>query len=79
MFSELVHLALRGKFTEANKLQYKLLALMNFNFVESNPIPVKAALAAMGMIKEQYRLPLVPLSQKHRPKLKAILKELGLI
>lgn len=79
MFSALVRLALHGKFTEANKLQYKLLALMNFNFVESNPIPVKAALAMMGMIKEQYRLPLVPLSQKHRPKLKAILKELGLI
>jgi 4-hydroxy-tetrahydrodipicolinate synthase len=79
MFSELVRLALRGKFAEANKLQHKLLALMNFNFVESNPIPVKAALAMMGMIKEQYRLPLVLLSQKHRPKLKAILKELGLI
>mgnify|MGYP000633598757 CR=1 FL=1 len=48
-------------------------------FIESNPIPVKAALAMMGMIEERYRLPMVPMSDKHRPKLKTILKDLGLL
>ncbi|MBI5215459.1 MAG: 4-hydroxy-tetrahydrodipicolinate synthase [Ignavibacteriae bacterium] len=79
MFSDLVRLCLAGKFEQAQKLQYKLLALMNFNFVESNPIPVKAALAMMGMIEERYRLPLVPMSKKHRPALKKILQDLDLI
>lgn len=79
MFSEMTRLALNGKFNEALKLHNKLLPLMNFNFVESNPIPVKTALAMMGKIEEAYRLPLVPLSDKHRPKLETILKELKLI
>ncbi|MBI4547749.1 MAG: 4-hydroxy-tetrahydrodipicolinate synthase [Ignavibacteriae bacterium] len=79
LFSEMVRLCLKGKFDQAVKLHNKLLPLMNFNFVESNPIPVKAALAMMGMIEEKYRLPLVPLSEKHRPKLKKILEDLDLI
>lgn len=79
MFSQMTRLALNGKFSEALKLHNKLLPLMNFNFIESNPIPVKAALAMMGKIEEAYRLPLVPLSDKHRPKLEAILDELKLI
>lgn len=79
LFSDMVRLCLKGKFSQASKIQYKLLDLMNFNFVESSPIPVKAVLAQMGIIKEQYRLPLVPLSDKHRPMMKKILKELKLI
>ncbi|MDI6803598.1 MAG: 4-hydroxy-tetrahydrodipicolinate synthase [Bacteroidota bacterium] len=79
MFSQMTRLALNGKFNEAAKLHNKLLPLMNFNFIESNPIPVKSALAMMGKIEEAYRLPLVPLSDKHRTKLEAILKELKLI
>ncbi|MDP2210043.1 MAG: 4-hydroxy-tetrahydrodipicolinate synthase [Bacteroidota bacterium] len=79
MFSQMTRLALNGKFNEAAKLHNKLLPLMNFNFIESNPIPVKSALAMMGKIEEAYRLPLVPLSDKHRPKLEKILKELKLI
>jgi 4-hydroxy-tetrahydrodipicolinate synthase len=78
-FSQMVRLCLIGKFAEAVTLHNKLLPLMNINFIEANPIPVKAALAMMGMIEEQYRLPLVPLSDKHRPKLKSILKDLGLV
>lgn len=78
-FSQMVRLCLKGKFNEAVKLHNKLLPLMNINFIESNPIPVKAALAMMGMIEERYRLPLVPLSSKHKQKLKKILKELGLV
>lgn len=79
MFSQMVRLCLKGKFDKAAALHNKLLPLMNFNFVESNPIPVKAALAMMGMIEECYRLPLMPLSEKYRPKLKQILEELGLV
>ncbi|MBI1806401.1 MAG: 4-hydroxy-tetrahydrodipicolinate synthase [Ignavibacteria bacterium] len=79
MFSDMVRLCLKGKFPQAVVLHNTLLDLMNFNFVESNPIPVKAALALMGMIEEYFRLPLVPLSKKHRPKLKQILEELELI
>ena len=79
MFSDMVRLCLKGKFSDAVKQHNKMLTLMNVNFVESNPIPVKAALAMMGKIKEVYRLPLVPLSKKHRPALKRVLVELGLI
>ena len=78
-FSAMVRLCLRGRYSQAVTLHNKLLDLMNFNFVESNPIPVKAALAMMGMIEECYRLPLVPMSKKHRPKLTKILTELRLI
>jgi 4-hydroxy-tetrahydrodipicolinate synthase len=77
-FSEMVRLCLKGKFDQAIKLHNELLPLMNFNFIESSPIPVKAVLASMGLIEEQYRLPLVPLSEKHRSKMKKILNELGL-
>ena len=79
LFSDIVGLCLKGKFDQALKLHYNLLPLMNFNFVESNPIPVKAALAMMGFIEERYRLPLVPLSKKYRRNLKNILEELDLI
>lgn len=78
-FSMMMRLSLQGKFDQAVRLHNLLLPLMNFNFVESNPIPVKAALAMMGLIKEHYRLPMVPLSRPHRPALKRILKELGLV
>ncbi|TAK57902.1 MAG: 4-hydroxy-tetrahydrodipicolinate synthase [Bacteroidetes bacterium] len=79
MFSDMVRLCLKGKFNDAVKLHNRMLPLMNINFIESNPIPVKAALAMMGLIKEQYRLPLVPLSKKHKPALKKVLDELGLL
>jgi 4-hydroxy-tetrahydrodipicolinate synthase len=78
-FSTMVRFCLNGEFKKALPIHYKLLDLMNFNFVESSPIPVKAALAMMGMIEEQYRLPLVPLSDKYKPKMKSILKELRLL
>ncbi len=77
LFSGMVRFCLAGRFDKAVPIHNKLLDLMNFNFVESNPIPVKAALAMMGMIREEYRLPLVPLSARHRPRLRKILRELG--
>ncbi len=79
LFSDLVRYALKGKFDKARELQYTLLHLMNVNFVESNPIPVKAALAMMGWIEEHYRLPLVPLTDASRAKVEKCLRELKLI
>jgi len=52
---------------------------MNINFIESSPIPVKAALAMMGMIEEAFRLPLVPITEASRAKLKKVLKDLKLV
>jgi 4-hydroxy-tetrahydrodipicolinate synthase len=78
-FSAMVRFCLKGKWEKALDLHNKLLPLMNVNFVEANPIPVKAALAMMGMIEESYRLPLVPLSEQNRDKLRKILQDLKLI
>jgi 4-hydroxy-tetrahydrodipicolinate synthase len=78
-FSKMVRLALAGKQTQAVKLHYKLLDLMNINFVESSPIPVKAALAMMGRIREVYRLPLVPIGAANRAKLRRVLKAAGVL
>ena len=78
LFSDMVRFCLKGEFNKALKLHNRLLELMNFNFIESSPIPVKAVLASMGLIEENYRLPLVPLSDKHRQTMKNILKELNL-
>ena len=79
MMSEMVRSALEGKMTEARELHYELLGLMNVNFIETNPIPVKAALAMMGLIEEQYRLPLVPMAEANREKLHLELMKLDLV
>ncbi len=78
-FSDMVRACLKNDWDNARKLHEKLLPLMNGNFIESNPIPVKAALAMMGMIEEVYRLPLVKISDKNREKLTKILEELKLV
>ncbi len=77
--SKMVRYALNGKLDLAREIHYRLLGLMNVNFIETNPIPVKAALAMMGRIGENYRLPLVPMAPVNRAKLADELKELGLI
>lgn len=79
MMRELTDAALAGNFEEARRLHYKLLPLMNGNFIESNPIPVKTALAMMGVIDENFRLPLVPITPGNREKLRRIVVELGLL
>jgi len=55
------------------------LPLMNINFIESNPIPAKAALAMMGLIEENYRLPLVRIAPSNREKVAKTVEELGLL
>ena len=70
---------LEGKPEEARKIHFELLGLFKALFVETNPIPVKAAVAALGMIAEEYRLPLCPLADSSRRKLTEAMKSLGLI
>jgi 4-hydroxy-tetrahydrodipicolinate synthase len=75
----LAHLLLDGKLDEARRLHFQLLPLMQANFLETNPIPVKAALAMMGMIEEVYRLPLVPMKPENRAKLEKAMAAQGLL
>lgn len=79
LFVELVNRALEGDFQAARGVHYRLLPLMAANFIESNPIPVKAALALMGLIEEAYRLPLTPPADSTRDRLRKILVDLELI
>ena len=79
LISRMVDLALAGDWQEARTLHYKLLPLMEANFIESSPGPVKAALAMLGLIEENFRLPLVPVQQATRARLKTLLLELGLM
>ena len=76
--AQLVRLCLEGDFAAARKLQRKYLPLMEVNFAESNPIPVKAALAAMGLIEPVWRLPLCAPRQETRDKILGVLESLGL-
>jgi 4-hydroxy-tetrahydrodipicolinate synthase len=69
----------RGELASAREQHRALLALMEVNFVESNPIPVKAALAAMGLIEEAYRLPLVPPRDASRQRILSVLDAMGLL
>ena len=77
--TNLAHLLLDGKYDEARKLNVKLLPLMQANFIETNPIPVKAGLAMMGKIKEVYRLPMCSMMPENRSKLEKVLIEQGLL
>ena len=77
--TRLAHLLLEGKLEAARQLHFRLLPLMQVNFLETNPIPVKAALAMMGMIEEIYRLPMVPMKPENRAKLEKVLAAQGLL
>lgn len=69
----------RGDFANARSLHNRLLKLMNLNFIESNPVPVKASLALMGLCEESFRLPLCPPTEATREALRGALLELGLL
>jgi len=77
LMARMTDLALAGKWDEARALHYRLLPLMDANFIESSPGPVKAAMALMGLLEEQFRLPLVPVKDATRAKMKDILSALG--
>jgi len=72
---DIVDAALEGNLAKARDLHYQLLPLMNANFIESNPIPVKAVLTMMGLIEENYRLPLVRMNPANREKLAKVVEE----
>lgn len=74
----MVHRALEGDYAAARQLHFKYLPLMEGNFFESSPGPVKFVLARMGLCREIYRLPMVPISATTRTRLEAILPGLGL-
>ena len=57
----------------------RILPLMQINFIEANPVPVKAAMAAMGLLEEAYRLPMTPPKVESREKIVRVLKDLGLL
>jgi 4-hydroxy-tetrahydrodipicolinate synthase len=77
--TDMVHAALKGDFERAGRIHAKLFPLFKDLFIETNPIPVKAALAMMGQIEEAYRLPLVPMSDANRAQLRKTLQSLGLV
>jgi 4-hydroxy-tetrahydrodipicolinate synthase len=78
-FSALSQAALSGDFTKARKLHYQFLDLMQVNFIETNPIPVKTALSLMGKIKEVFRLPLVSMQEENKKHLEQVLKDYALL
>ncbi|HEY2457203.1 MAG TPA: 4-hydroxy-tetrahydrodipicolinate synthase [Candidatus Acidoferrum sp.] len=76
--TQLVHLALKNDFAGARQLHRRFLPLMEVNFIESNPIPVKAAMAEMKLLEPVWRLPLVPPKPECLARIRAVLASLGL-
>jgi len=76
---QMVEAAERNDFAAARVIHARILPLTLGNFMEANPIPVKAAMAAMGLLDEVYRLPMVSPSAASGEKIRKILKELGLL
>ncbi len=79
LMSRLCELALAGSWEEARALHFRLLPLMEVNFIESSPGPVKAAMKLMNLLEENFRLPLVPVQEQSRARVREVLAELGLL
>ncbi len=77
--AEMVQDYLKGDTRKALKIHQKYYALFKDLFIETNPVPVKAALAMLGCIKEEFRLPLVPMSERNRGILRNTLKACGVL
>jgi len=77
--TELAQYALANNFQAAREVQRKYLALMEINFVEANPIPVKAAMALMGLLEPVWRLPMCPPSAANQEKIEKVLDTLGML
>lgn len=76
--SRMIEKALDGAHTASRKLHYQILPLMEANFIESSPAPCKFVMKEMGLLEENLRLPLVPVTAETRAKLKAVIKEMNL-
>jgi 4-hydroxy-tetrahydrodipicolinate synthase len=77
--TRLAHTCLGGDFAAARTLQRKWLPLMEVNFIETNPVPVKAAMAEMGLLEPVWRLPLAPPRPENLAKIRAVLESLALL
>jgi len=77
--TKLTNLAMQGNFEGARALQRQWLPLMEVNFCESNPIPVKWSMAQMGLLAPVYRLPMVPPQPASQAKIEVVLKQVGLL
>jgi len=77
--SEMVHAALDGDWKRARELHYKLFPLARAAFLETNPIPIKEAMAMAGMLEPEFRLPMCRMGDANREKLRAILTTYGLV
>jgi 4-hydroxy-tetrahydrodipicolinate synthase len=77
--TSLARMALAGDFAQARALQRKYLPLMEINFIESNPIPVKAAMGLMGLLEPVYRLPMCPPKAENLAKIEKVLEAAGLL
>jgi len=76
---QMVEAAERNDFAAAREIHARIVPLLLGNFIEANPMPVKAAMAAMGLLEEVYRLPMVPLQKASTEKLQKVLRDLGLL
>jgi 4-hydroxy-tetrahydrodipicolinate synthase len=77
--TQLIRYCLQNNFEQARPLQQRFLPLMEVNFIESSPIPVKAAMAAMGLLEPVWRLPLCPPRPENEEKIRGVLECLGLV
>ena len=75
----MVEAAEQGDFSAARTVHSRIMPLMRVNFVEANPVPVKAAMAAMGLLEEAYRLPICAPRPESREKILKVLKSLELL
>jgi 4-hydroxy-tetrahydrodipicolinate synthase len=78
-FVELTHAALNGDYERARRMQRKCQALLEVNFVETSPGPVKFAMSRMGLLEPVWRLPIVPPSPASQEKIEHVLEEMGLL
>jgi 4-hydroxy-tetrahydrodipicolinate synthase len=76
---QMVEAAERNDFAAARAIHRRIIGLMQINFIEANPGPVKFAMAAMGLLEEVYRLPMVPPKPESKARIEAVMKELGLL
>src|SRR5437867_11832283 len=77
--AQMVEAAERNDFAAGRAVHARILPLMQINFVEANPVPVKAAMAAMGLLEEVYRLPMVSPKPEAKEKIVKVLKDLDLV
>jgi 4-hydroxy-tetrahydrodipicolinate synthase len=77
--AEMVHAALDGDFKRARELHYRLFPLARAAFMETNPIPIKEAMAMAGMLQPEFRLPMCRMSDANRETLRSILRQYALV